>query len=37
MNIWVIAPIDSLKIAAFLVNPTAQHWCRRQEILVIIW
>ena len=30
-------PLDSFKITALLVNPTTQHWCRTQEVLVNFW
>ncbi|QNI55618.1 hypothetical protein SynBIOSE41_03135 [Synechococcus sp. BIOS-E4-1] len=37
MNCRGFSPLDSFKITALLVNPTAQLWCRAQEVLVSFW
>ena len=34
---WVFCPLDTFKITALLVSPTALLWCRPHEVLVSNW
>jgi len=35
--VWGCCPLDSFKVTALLVKPTAQLWCRSSEVLVNLW